>query len=118
MFPNMGAAGAGEVDMPGGGDNSGNMEARIANLEADVRDLRKDIRQLLYIAIGSAVAILGVLCTGYVRLDDKMEAKFDKVNGRIEALSVRVDTHFQQLDAKFEAKLNKIIESLSPPPKP
>jgi hypothetical protein len=36
----------GKVDMTGGGDNSGGMEARVARLESDVSHIQKDVAEM------------------------------------------------------------------------
>ncbi|KAF0235090.1 MAG: hypothetical protein FD177_249 [Desulfovibrionaceae bacterium] len=80
------------------------MDTRLGLVESDLRDLRKDIRQLVYFVIGGVIVLLGMMATGYVRLDDKVDSK-------VNALEARMNTRFDKVDArmdKIEDRLGKI----------
>jgi len=132
-FPGVRGGGSG-FDIPGGGDNSGGMEARIARLEAfaestdkrlglieqDLRALRdktdtgiKSISDkldarffyLLSAVVAGFLILAGAMWAGYSRLDNKIDTRF-----------MKIDEMFQKLDAKSDAKFDKIIERLPSPP--
>ena len=134
------------------GDGGDGMELRIARLEAfaasaDTRlglieqDLRAlsgkvgtrfdatsekmdlQLKALLGIFAAGFVTLAGLTLMSYVRLDDRIDARFQQLDAKIDKLDAKVDARFQQMDNKIDKlaermdiKFDKILERLPPPP--
>ena len=106
----------------GGGGTSDGMEARMAKVEAavehiqtgvydlknDVRELRTEVRsnfwRLISTGAGSVVLIVGMLITGYFKLETKFESAQSAVETKIDSVGSRMT----ELDKKIDAMLVRL----------
>lgn len=71
----------------GGGTGGGGVEPRVARLEADVSgiktnvsDIRADVRNIINLAIGACVLVVGMIVSSYLLLDGSVDAVQKTVN--------------------------------------
>lgn len=93
---------------------SGGVRARDG-MGADVRFSRDaasridgDLRRLLVGTIGGFVLFGGLLLTIYVMLEDRVDARADKIENRVATLETKVDKDFNMLNDKMDSKFDAV----------